>query len=73
MRITIESTVSEPIYSTKAVVEVPYDDLDIHQVEEQLKALLVAYGFHPDTVDELFYGEEDTFSLPVDGEEAASG
>ena len=45
MRLTLESTVSEPQYSIKTIVEVPYDDVELEDVQELVKQLLRGYGF----------------------------
>lgn len=45
MRITIESTMSEIQYSIKTVVEVPYDDVDLSEMEVLLNQALLGFGF----------------------------
>lgn len=47
MKITIES---EQITATKTIP----DHSDIFEVGEELKGLLVSFGFHPENVDDLF-------------------
>ena len=50
MRITIKSTHSEPQYSSKAQVEVPYDDLTLEQLTELFAQAAVGYGFNCEDV-----------------------
>jgi hypothetical protein len=45
MRVTIETTVYEPEYSTKVSVEVPYDDVEISKAFEMCADALEAFGF----------------------------
>lgn len=45
MRITLETTVSEPMYSTKVVIEVPYDDVELEDVQLLMKDALLGFGF----------------------------
>jgi hypothetical protein len=45
MRITIETTYSEPMYSIKSTVEVPYDDVTLEQVRELVDQALLGYGY----------------------------
>jgi len=45
MRITIESTVTEPTYSMKSVVEVPYDDVGLSDLQELINQALRGYGY----------------------------
>jgi len=57
MKITLESTVYDE--KTKATIEVDYDDIHINDVWEKLiKPVLIAYGFHPDTVNSLVSTED---------------
>ena len=51
MRITIESTVSEPEFSCKATVEVPFDDADLDAVQQLIDQLLRGFGFLLPNVD----------------------
>ena len=46
MRLTLESTNSEPQFSLKATVEVPHDDLIVNEVYELVDQLLRGYGFY---------------------------
>jgi len=46
MRITIESTVNEPKFSIKSVVEVPYDDVLLDEVIELIRGALEGYGYY---------------------------
>ena len=46
MRLTLESTNSEPQFSLKATVEVPHDDLLLNEVYELVDQLLKGYGFY---------------------------
>ena len=51
MKITIEQ------YGNKYSVERKEDDLDIDEVKDILKGLLVSAGFHIDNVKEIFKEE----------------
>lgn len=42
----------------RVVIEHPYDDLTMEQVASLVRAALVAYGFHADTVNEYLNGNE---------------
>jgi hypothetical protein len=42
------------LVAPKVLVEKPSDDLDVYQVTEMFKAALIAYGFHPNSVEEVF-------------------
>mgnify|MGYP001614993876 CR=1 len=46
MRLTLESTVSEPQHSCKTTIEVPYDDVTLEEVQELLNQLLRGFGFY---------------------------
>ena len=59
MRITIETTNSQPEYSQKVVKEVPFDDLDIWQVVDELRELLMAYGFSVESISGAFDSAQD--------------
>jgi hypothetical protein len=50
MKITIESTDSEPRYSMKASVEVPYDDVLLDEAFELVVQVLEGYGYHYDSI-----------------------
>ncbi len=58
MRITIESTVSEPRYSVKSTVEVMYDDVDLAEMYVLFDQALSGCGYSPDP----FEKERDTAS-----------
>ena len=45
MRITIESTASEPRYSIKSTVEVGYDDVELGEIYDLVNQVLEGYGF----------------------------
>ena len=45
MRLTLESTASEAQYSSKAIVEVPFDDVDLDELRRLFDQLLKGYGF----------------------------
>lgn len=45
MRLTIESTTSEPRYSVKESLEVPYDDLELDEVLALVRELLQGFGY----------------------------
>lgn len=45
MKITIETTVYEPEFSSKASVEVPYDDVELSKAFEMCADALEAFGF----------------------------
>ena len=45
MRITIESTASEPRFSIKSTVEVMYDDVDLEEAYRLVNQALEGYGF----------------------------
>lgn len=53
MRITLETTVYSPTYAKKVVIEVPYDDIDITAMFEEIKLALIAYGFSEKQVNKL--------------------
>ena len=46
MRLTLESTVSEPQHSCKTTIEVPYDDITLEDVQGLLNQLLRGFGFY---------------------------
>ena len=50
MRITLETTVYEPEYATKAVVEKPRDDLTIWEVMDMVNGALVGFGCSPNLI-----------------------
>jgi hypothetical protein len=54
MKLTIE--INNNVYS----VSTPGDDVNVEQMQEHIKGLLVSAGFHPKSVDEMFY--EDAWS-----------
>lgn len=55
MKITLEPTESKTQHSV--VIETQHDGHDIDEIRELLRGALIAWGFHPETVNELF-GEE---------------
>lgn len=57
MKLTIETTKSEPDYSFKVSKEVPYDDLDIWTMGALLWEVLVAMGYAPESVDSILESE----------------
>jgi hypothetical protein len=63
MRITIETTNSEPECSTKVVKESPYDDMDIWTIIDEIKALLLGFGYSEDTVKRAFDAESKYSSV----------
>jgi hypothetical protein len=53
MKITLESEYG------KYEIEVPGNDLDVNDVVESLlKPVMLAAGYHPDNVNDVFYHEE---------------
>lgn len=63
MRITFEPTQDHSGLSTEAthlkvLVEHRFDDLNINEVGNMIRAALIGWGFAEQTVDELFGGEE---------------
>lgn len=60
MKLTLETTDPENKYQKKVIIEQPFDDLTIDDIiEELVKPILLAYGFHPDIVDGYFGVEDD--------------
>ena len=64
MRLTLEPTEDQRERSPdtqfpKVTIECLGDDLEIAQMAELLEAGLLAWGFHPNTVAELFHKEEN--------------
>ena len=54
MKIRIETTHSEPKYSHTAEVQVNYEDLNIHEVwQDLIVPALIAFGFHQTSIDEI--------------------
>ena len=52
MRITLEYTDAG---GPKVVIETPHDELNIQAViDDLIRPALVAFGFHPNTVEEAF-------------------
>ncbi len=45
MRLTIETTASEPRYSVKETLEVPYDDVELGEVLTLLREALQGFGY----------------------------
>ena len=56
MRITIETTVSEPKYSYKVATEVGYDDIDIANMQELLVGTLAGCGYAFASIESIFAG-----------------
>jgi hypothetical protein len=57
MRLTLEPTENSPIWQTRPTItiEVPGDDHNIEEMMDNLiRPLLLAFGFHPDTVYKHF-------------------
>lgn len=60
MRIIIEPTetptteIERAVPHHRVVIEHPYDDIDIIELGEMLRAALLAKGYHPDNVNDLF-------------------
>ena len=54
MKITIENTNTNTHYSSKRIasVETENDDLDIFDMMDEIKNVLVAYGYHPKSVED---------------------
>ena len=59
MKITIESTDKESIYSTSATVSVGHDDVEADQLLALLKQACLGYGYPPQTVSEMFDETDD--------------
>lgn len=53
MRILLEPSRNLTEFQHRVVIESATDDLTLSDVAELLRAALIAYGFHPDNVDEL--------------------
>ena len=49
MKITIETTVTEPEFSIKSTVEVPYDDIDLDEVRQLIDQALRGHGYQFNT------------------------
>lgn len=56
MRIILEPTEQEDQH--RVVIQHQRDDLDIDEIAILLRAALLAYGFHSDTVKEILSEEE---------------
>lgn len=56
MRITIESTNSEPQYSRKVVIEKPFDDLSLEEIFELCANALEGFGYVG--AKDFFIGDE---------------
>jgi len=52
MKITIQN------YDRQVTVDTGHDDMDIYEVGTELRYLLVAVGFHPESVKEILPEEE---------------
>jgi len=54
MKIRLETTHSEPKYSHAVEITVQQDDLNIHDLwQDVLVPALLAYGFQQDTIDQI--------------------
>ena len=54
MKIILQTTDSQPKYSRAAEVRVGYDDLNIHEVwEDLIVPALLAYGFTRESIDKI--------------------
>ena len=69
MRITIETTVSEPRYSQKVVLEVPYDDVEIKDMQELLEEVLAGAGYAHESIESIFASYEASYELIGEAEE----
>ena len=58
MRITIESTESEPQFSLKSIVEMPYDDVDVNELLQLFTQAAAGFGFPLNSLAELVNPEE---------------
>ena len=54
MIITVEQYPKEPKYRQKVVIEIK-DDADIDEMTEAWRKMLLALGYHPDNVKDIFY------------------
>ena len=63
MKITIKSTRKDN-YSSKAVIENNHDDINMKDVAEMLYRACIAYGFHPNTVEEYILTEYELSESP---------
>lgn len=64
MKITIEPTQDQSKEAhpfDKVILESPHDDVDINVAMDLVERALVAWGFHPDTVQD--YYKEDVTEL----------
>lgn len=57
MKITIESTEPNEIHNMSVSVSVGYDDVSATQLADLLQQVCLGYGYHPDTVKEMFNEE----------------
>lgn len=55
MKVSIENTQTKDGYSVS--VEAPSDDLNITEVARMVRAALVAFGFHGETVDKILQAD----------------
>lgn len=54
MKIKLETTNSEPEYSHAVEIQVPADDLNIHQVwEDIIVPALLGFGFQQSSIDQV--------------------
>lgn len=64
MKIIIEPTTDQSerpseAKSLRVTVEHPCDDLDIYEIVELIQNALMAYGFHPNNIKDIFNPEGD--------------
>ena len=59
MRLTLEPTDNSPLGShSKVIIEAPGDDRDMEEmVDDLIRPALLAFGFHPDTVNKYISPE----------------
>jgi len=63
MKITIESTIKDS-YSSKATIETEHDDVNMKEMAEMLYKACIAYGFHPNTVEQYILTEYELSESP---------
>ena len=65
MKITIESTIKDR-YSTKATIETEHDVVDMKEMADMFYRACIAYGFHPNTVEQYILTEYELSESPKD-------
>ena len=55
MRITIETTNSDPEYSQKVIIEDPTDDKTVDDMVEMFKQALLGCGYSPENIKDISY------------------